>query len=68
MDEQFGKEILNLMLYGGHPYGHHPAGTVETVTGITLEDVKAFYKEHAVQGNVKVVPAAEFFKKPGIPG
>jgi len=54
MDEQFGKEILNLMLYNSHPYGHHPAGTVETVTGITLDDVKAFYKEHAVQGNITI--------------
>ncbi len=54
MDEQFGKEILNLMLYEGHPYGHHEAGTVETVTGITLEDVKAFYQEHAVQGNITI--------------
>ncbi len=54
MDEQFGKEILNLMLYNGHPYGHHPAGTVETVTGITLDDVKAFYREHAVRGNITI--------------
>lgn len=42
------------MLYNGHPYGHHPSGTVETVTGITLDDVKAFYKEQAVQGNITV--------------
>ncbi|MDH7512097.1 MAG: pitrilysin family protein [Clostridiales bacterium] len=54
MDEQFGKEILNLMLYNGHPYSYHPAGTVETVASITLDDVKAFYKEHAVQGNIIV--------------
>lgn len=54
MDEQFGKEILNLMLYEGHPYGHHEAGTVETVSGITLDDVKAFYKEHVVQGNITI--------------
>jgi len=54
MDEQFGKEILNLMLYNGHPYGHHEAGTVETVSGIKLDDVKAFYKEHVVQGNITI--------------
>lgn len=52
MDEQLGKEILNLMLYQGHPYGHHEAGSVETVTGLTLDDVKAFYKEHILQGNI----------------
>jgi len=54
MDEQFGKEILNLMLYEGHPYGHHEAGTVESVRGLTLDDVKAFYKEHFVQGNIVI--------------
>jgi zinc protease len=52
MDEQLGKEILNLMLYRGHPYGHHEAGTAESVAGLTLDDVKAFYKEYFVQGNI----------------
>jgi zinc protease len=54
MDEQFGKEILSLMLYDGHPYHHPAAGTVETVSGITLDDVKAFYKEQLVQGNIVI--------------
>jgi zinc protease len=54
MDEQFGKEILSLMLYAGHPYHHHPAGTLETVAGITLDDVKAFYKEQMVPGNIVI--------------
>jgi zinc protease len=54
MDEQFGKEILSLMIYEGHPYEHLQSGTVETVTGITLDDVKAFYKEQMVRGNVTI--------------
>jgi len=54
MDEQFGKEILSLMLYDGHPYHHNAAGTVETVSGLTLDDVKAFYEEQMVQGNIIV--------------
>ncbi|HHF43398.1 MAG TPA: insulinase family protein, partial [Candidatus Aminicenantes bacterium] len=52
MDEQFGQEILNLMLYEDHPYGHHEAGTVESVRKLTLEDVKNFYRTHFVQGNI----------------
>jgi len=52
MDEQFGKEILNLMLYEGHPYGHNEAGSVETVKTLTLNDVRGFYQEHIVQGNI----------------
>jgi zinc protease len=54
MDEQFGKEILGLMLYEGHPYHHHPAGVAEAVKGITLDDVKAFYKEQMVRGNIVI--------------
>jgi len=52
MDEQFGKEILNLAMYEDHPYGHTEAGTVESVKSLTLEDVQAFYSEHFVQGNI----------------
>lgn len=52
MDEQFGKEILNLAMYEGHPYGHTEAGTVESLQALTLEDVKSFYKEHFIQGNI----------------
>lgn len=51
-DEQFGKEILNLAMYEGHPYGHIEAGTVESVKTLTLEDVKAFYRDHFIQGNI----------------
>ena len=52
MDEQLGKEILNLAMYEDHPYGHTEAGTVESVKSLTLEDVQAFYSEHFVQGNI----------------
>ena len=45
-DEQFGKEMLNLMMYDGHAFGHHEAGTVEALENMTLNDVKDFYKEH----------------------
>ncbi len=54
MDEQFGKEILSLMLYEGHPFGRTDAGTVETVGGLTLDDAKAFYREHFVRGNITI--------------
>jgi zinc protease len=54
MDEEFGKEILNLMMYEGHPYGHNNSGTVESVKGLTLEDVKSFYKAYFLQGNITI--------------
>jgi zinc protease len=53
-DEQFGKEILNLMMYEGHSYGHHEAGTVESLRSLTLDDVKKFYKNHFIQGNITI--------------
>ncbi len=54
MDEQFGKEILNLLMYEGHPYGHHEAGTLETLAKLTLDDIRAFYAEHFLQGNITI--------------
>ena len=54
MDEQFGKEILNLMMYERHPYGHHEAGTAESLQKLTLDDIRAFYKEHFLQGNITI--------------
>ncbi|MFC2160094.1 M16 family metallopeptidase [Acidobacteriota bacterium] len=52
MDEQFGKEILNLAIYADHPYGHTESGIVESVKSLTLEDVRAFYSEYFIQGNI----------------
>jgi len=54
MDEALGKEILNLMMYEGHPYGHYEAGTAESVAGLTLDEVKAFYKDNFVRGNIVI--------------
>jgi len=67
MDETFGKEILNLMLYKEHPYGHHELGTVKSVKSLTLDDVKNHYENHFVQGNLTIGIAGgyppEFSKK-----
>ena len=52
MDEQFGKEILSLMMYRDHPYGHNEYGTVESLRSLALEDVKNYYKERFLQGNL----------------
>jgi zinc protease len=54
MDEALGKEILNLMMYDGHPYGHHEAGTAESTAGLTIDEAQAFYREHFVRGNIVI--------------
>jgi zinc protease len=45
-DEALGKQTLNVMLYGGRPYGHPNPGTIEGAQAIAHEDVKNFYKAH----------------------
>jgi zinc protease len=51
-DEALGKEVLNLMLYEGHPYGRPDAGTVQGLKSITLADLKAHYRRHYTRANV----------------
>lgn len=40
-DEALGKVALDALLYPGHPYGHYVHGTVQGLSGLTLDDVKA---------------------------
>jgi zinc protease len=51
-DELLGLEFLQDKLFAGHPYGHAPEGTVESLKRLTLDDVKTFYREHYTQANL----------------
>jgi zinc protease len=51
-DELLGLEMLQQEIFEGHPYGHEPAGTVEALQSITLDDVKKFYRDNYTQGNL----------------
>lgn len=51
-DEELGKEALYNMIYANHPYGHHNLGSVSALAGLTLEDVRDFYKQHYTQANL----------------
>lgn len=53
-DEELSKELLFWMAYDGTPYQHPAEGYVESVRSITLDDVRAFYKEHYVPGNIVI--------------
>jgi len=53
-DEELGKERLQANLFAGTPYGHPVLGTVAGLDALTLDDVKAFVREHFVQANVSV--------------
>jgi zinc protease len=49
-DETLGKEALQWLMYGGHPYGRPVIGTVRGLKAITLDDVKAHYRRHYTRG------------------
>ncbi len=53
-DEELGKEHLYNVIYAGHPYGHHNVGTVSSLERLTLEDVRAFYRQHYTQRNLVI--------------
>ncbi len=45
-DEELGKEALNALLYAGHPYESPTVGTEEGLAALTLDDVRAFHRDH----------------------
>ena len=53
-EEELGKEWLQNRIFEGTPYGHTMLGTVEGLQAITLEDVKAFARQHYTTGNLEV--------------
>jgi zinc protease len=53
-DEELGKERLQANLFAGTPYGHPALGTVAGLKAITLDDVRAFVKEHYVRPEILI--------------
>jgi zinc protease len=51
-DELLGLEALQQEIFDRHPYGHAPAGTVTGLAAITLDDVKAFYRERFTRADL----------------
>jgi len=44
--------MLQEKVFQGHPYGHSPAGTLNGLKSVTLDDVKRFYRDHYTQGSL----------------
>lgn len=42
--DSFLQELQSRVAYAGHPYLNHPRGTVASVTGLKLEDVKTYHQ------------------------
>jgi len=53
-DELLGLEALQQVLFAGHPYEHSPAGTVQGLAAIGLDDVEAFYASHFTRARLTV--------------
>lgn len=53
-DEDLGKAVLQSRVFAGTRYAHPPVGLIESLRRISLEDVRAFYREHYRRGNVVI--------------
>jgi zinc protease len=53
-DEELGRERLQANVFAGTPYGHPVLGTLAGIDAVTLDDVKAFVREHYTRANVAV--------------
>nr|MDQ3347919.1 insulinase family protein [Acidobacteriota bacterium] len=51
-DELLGLEMIQQVIFQGHPYGHSPAGTVAGLDAISLDDVRRFHREHYTRANL----------------
>jgi zinc protease len=51
-DELLGLEALQQQIFDGHPYESAPAGTVQGLASITIDDVRAFYRQHYTPDNL----------------
>jgi zinc protease len=59
-DEELSRELLSWLAYRGTPYQHPEEGYVQSVKAITLDDVKAFYRDQYGRGNVVVAVGGGF--------
>ena len=51
-EEELAKERLQTNIFRGTPYGHPVLGTMTGLQAITLDDVKAFVRNHYTRGNL----------------
>jgi len=61
-DEELGKAVLANTIYQGTPYAHFVAGTVDAVRGITIDDVKEFYRTYFTRDNLVIGLGGAFAK------
>jgi len=53
-EEELAKEYLFLQIFEGHDYGHHSMGTIAALDKLSLDDLKSFYADNYLQGNLVI--------------
>ncbi|KOR30210.1 zinc protease [Achromatium sp. WMS2] len=51
---EIGSKAFYQILYGDHPYAHDPAGTPETITAITRQQLIDYFQQYYVASNAVV--------------
>jgi zinc protease len=51
-DEEFGKEVLQSIVFAGTPYGHPTLGTVSGINSIALADIREFVEANFTQARL----------------
>ena len=51
-DEELAQFALSGEVFKGTRYEHHTQGTIESLPGLTIDDVKDFYRDHYTRDNV----------------
>ena len=59
-DEQLGKEILDLEVHRGHPYGSCNQGKISDLENISLGDVKEYWRDSFVRSRIQWGIAGDF--------
>lgn len=59
-DEELGKEVLYEALYRNHAYGSLNSGHTDDIEGLTLEDLKTFYRSQLTQNNLTIAIAGNY--------
>lgn len=62
-DEELGKEALYEFIFAGTPYEHNEEGYVVSLSSITLDDVRAFYRDNYTHDNVVIGIGGGFDEK-----
>ncbi len=62
-DSALGQRFFVKDLFEGHPYGRPLKGTEATVRSITIDDVRAFYRDKYAAGGVVVAAAADLTRE-----